>query len=175
MIGIDFKAISQFAVEKVNNHLPLFQAIMHPTLRSQHAMLLLRASTLPRINFLCRTLATPLVSDACEKFDEQVRHAAITILRLDQDHLSHEAICQMLLPMRLGGLGLCRTLDISPAAFLGSIAGSSPMLVNVQRPDGPAHSPSLLHHIHNSFTRLRLPSAKLPLPSPELFPPSQSP
>ena len=58
MVGKDTKEISQFAINKVCNHLPLLQAITHPALRPQNAMLLI-----PRINFLCHILAPLLIAD----------------------------------------------------------------------------------------------------------------
>ena len=71
MIGNDTKAISTFAEAKAERHAPFFQALQSPLLHTQHAMLLLRASAIPRMNFLCRTLAPFLIASACTLFDQR--------------------------------------------------------------------------------------------------------
>ena len=169
IIGLDNNLIAKFSLEKADSHSQFFQAIQHPRLRTQHALLLLRACALPRMNFLCRTLAPRLTLDACNLFDTLVSRAAVTILKLSEGNLSQVAQHQLSMPLRQGGLGLRQTVIIAPAAFLGSIADSSPFLYNVSRSDPPPHSEALLEDLTESYRVLGLPSPRIKLPNPPNF------
>jgi hypothetical protein len=47
---------------------------------------------------------------------------------VDFSSLTDEAHAQLMLPLRLGGLGLRSMVDTAPAAFLGSLAAAAPYL-----------------------------------------------
>jgi hypothetical protein len=117
IVGLDKHAIRTFLRTKVDHHQEFFEALRCPRLPAQHALLLLRLSAHPRMNFLLRTLPPDLTAAACAAFDTQIRTSAIHILQLTHDHLSQVALDQFRLPLRRGGLGLPSMLSIAPAAF----------------------------------------------------------
>ena len=119
------------------------------------------------MNYLARTIAPDLMEKACELFDNQIKQTALSFLKLTPDVLSQVANELLHLPLRLGGFGLCLTLPVSPAAYLGSLAAAAPLLAKVPHPQ--LHTSPHLQHLKHAFHRLGLPSSSLPLPSPELF------
>jgi len=175
VVGLDSSAIHTFLLTKVVHHQEFFEALRSPHLPAQHALLLLRLSAHPRMIFLLRSLPPDLTASACADFDSQIRASAIHILRLSHDRLSQAALDQFCLPLRRGGLGLRSMLSIAPAAFLGSIAASAPLLIHVPRPPSvPPHSIPLLSRLQEAYRVLRLPSKSLRLPDSRQLPSSDS-
>ena len=161
-----------FLLAKVNHHQEFFAALRCTLLPAQHALLLLRLSAHPRMNFLLRTLPPDLTTTACIAFDALIRSSAIHILLLSHDLLPQVALDQFCLPLRRGGLGLRSMVSIAPAAFLGSMAASAPLLFHVPRPlSAPPHSASLLRRLQEAYHVLHLPSKSLQLPKSCQLPP----
>ena len=173
-VGLDADLLTAFADEKPPTHQPLFDALQQKGFPVQHALLILRQSALPRMNFLTRTLPPTYTLQACIDFDKRILQTALRLLQIDPVQLSQVASTLLRLPLRSGGLGLRSTASVAPAAYLASIAASAHSIASVPRPRGPAlHSASLLEHLKFSFGRLEVknqnPNLAVKLPTPSRF------
>src|SRR5690242_794749 len=138
--------------KKMDTHNQLFSALRHPQMPTQHALLILRQSALPRLNFLLRTLPPSLTTNACQLFDQLVLGTATHILGLSPDLLTQEALALLRLPLKCGGFGFRSMVSVAPAAYLGSLAAAASTIASVPRPAHSApHSPALLTHIAHSY------------------------
>jgi Reverse transcriptase (RNA-dependent DNA polymerase) len=113
---------AKFADGVVKSHESFFHALQHPDMPAQIANTLLRASGIPRLNYLIRTLPPRNIIHALDKFDSMVAETAIVVLDLPFDLPSdHPARVQMRLPIRKGGLGLRSMAQVSHAAYTASV------------------------------------------------------
>ena len=164
IVGSDTKAAMTFASSKAEAHSPFFHALTHESMPLQNAYLLLRSSAVPRLNFLCRTLPPHITLDACQIFQAHVLKTALHLLQLPQQSLSQVALRQIQLPLRLGGLGLRSVVDTAPAAYLGSLAASAPLIAPICSPP-PAPSLTILQQSLDHFNQCD----DLKLPTPQHF------
>ena len=102
IIGRDSDIILDWTLSQVKSHDRLFEAILHPSLPFQSALLMLRLSALPRVDYLTRVLPPSIISPALVQFDSMVLDAVVRKLRLPSS-LSDEAQSTLRLPIRLGG------------------------------------------------------------------------
>ena len=164
LVGSDTKAAMTFASSKAEAHSPFFHALTHESMPLQNAYLLLRSSAVPRLNFLCRTLPPHITLDACQIFQAHVLKTALHLLQLPQQSLSQVALRQIQLPLRLGGLGLRSVVDTAPAAYLGSLAASAPLIAPICSPP-PAPILIILQQSLDHFNQCD----DLKLPTPQHF------
>ena len=119
MVGEDHAGIRRdLAVDTKRNHAPFFELL--PRLTRQSALHLLRVCGIPRFNYLARAQAPDDLRPAAESFDESVSRALAHLLNAKPTgaHASAAAAAnQAALPVSLGGLGLRRCTEVSPAAF----------------------------------------------------------
>jgi hypothetical protein len=121
-------AIRRILQDAVTEHEPFFDLLCHDRMPVQIASILLRASGIPRMNFLCRVVAPSLMRDAAAAFDRRVLDTAMRFLQTDPAHLSDEARLQLSLPIRLGGARLGTAERTSPFAFWGGLSQAAPYL-----------------------------------------------
>ena len=89
----------------------------------QGALALLRFSHVTRFSYILRTTPPEFVYDAAKLMDVGTRAAVDTILELSgPTALSDVQWCQVQLPIKLGGLGLCSAFQSCVPAFAGSVA-----------------------------------------------------
>ena len=68
--GVDMDKLKALAIEIVNEaKTTFFNALTNEQLPAQHALILLRASGIPRLNYLLRTTPPSVHGDAAEEFD----------------------------------------------------------------------------------------------------------
>ena len=122
MVGGDHAGIRHdLAADTKRNHAPFFELL--PRLTRQSALHLLRVCGIPRFNYLARAQAPDDLRPAAESFDENISKAMAHLLNAKSSgpdpgaHPTASASAQAALPVRLGGLGLRRCTDVSPAAF----------------------------------------------------------
>jgi hypothetical protein len=127
-IGRDEEALSKLCMKVVNSHSCFWSCILHPDMPHQYAMLMLRYSAIPRLNFLTRTVAPSVIAKAARAFDDLVLGSALTKLRIPRDSLTPLAQKLMILPLRRGGAGLRSMFRTRHMAFLGSFARCSESL-----------------------------------------------
>ena len=98
-------------------------------LTSHDAFLLLRHSfTIPKVLYILRT-SPCFVSDRLESFDDVLRIMLRNILNVD---LALESTwLQASLPVRMGGIGIRRAVQLEPSAYLASAAGCSELILKV--------------------------------------------
>jgi hypothetical protein len=128
MISANEKTTEEWVCEKVLKHLPFFRAVAHEDMPAQHAVTLLRAAGLPRMNYLTRTTPHEVVKKGAQMFDELVLATLVKTceIRLEEEENgeltpeSKEAIDQIARPTRHAGLGFRRTADTASAAFLAA-------------------------------------------------------
>jgi hypothetical protein len=145
-IGRDEEARRQFVVEQAEKHTSMFSALLNPHLSAQMATTLLRFCAMPVMNHLLRTMAPAYTRDGARTFDRMAVKTLATILHqpelsrifeqlLDDqnaevDTVQSNALIQLLLPARLGGLGIVPTERVAEAAFLGSYASCASKCVH---------------------------------------------
>src|SRR5690349_19876846 len=91
-------------------------------------MAILRLSTVPKMNYLTRTMRPDVLRSAAEQFDRSVLDTARNKLRLP-DSSTDEAKLSLTLPIREGGFGLRSMTRVSPAAYWSALAQAAPELL----------------------------------------------
>ena len=98
-------------------------------LKSQDALSLLRHSfAIPKVLYILRT-APCFLSEQLGVFDSDLRRLLSTILNVDLDNDS--AWLQATLPVRAGGLGIRRAVQLASSAYLASAAGCSALIQEI--------------------------------------------
>ena len=98
-----------------------------PHLSSHDSLTLLRhSSSIPKLRYLLRT-APCFLSDRLEKYDAILRSilSAVTNSPLDQND---RAWTQATLPVKSGGLGVRRAVDLAPSSYLASSTATSDLV-----------------------------------------------
>jgi len=122
----------QYWKDKVTTeHKALAEALDAKVSSTQIRMLLLRQCMIPMSNFMARTTPPDLVSEAAAEHDKVIRQVLAGMCD------SHHGIDDTMwlgasLPLRLGGLGLIRTEDCAPIAYLASTASCAERISSLQ-------------------------------------------
>ena len=115
-------------------------------MQSQDALLLLHHSfAIPKMLYVLRT-APCFLSSELEMFDNMLRNIFSSIVNVSM--ASEPAWLQASLPVRAGGVGIRRTVQLAPSAFLASAAGCSELIHNIL--------PPRLHNISDPHTEAAL-------------------
>ncbi len=85
---------------------------------------------IPRVNHLVHTLPPSQIADAMAWFDAKVIETARTLLDLPEP-LSCLSSLLLNMPIREAGFGLRSMVEVSPAAYFGSLALAAPLVVNM--------------------------------------------
>ena len=135
-IGVDMDKLKALAAEIVNEAKEtFFNALTNEQLPAQHALILLRASGIPRLNYLLRTTPPSVHGDAAEEFDGLVLDAFRRKMDMREDMLTPEVVARIRKRIRSGGVGLPAMSLVSPLAFVSTAAQAAP-LVYESIPDG---------------------------------------
>ena len=100
-----------------------FRRLQLEELSIQSAMLLLRQSMVPAMNYYLRCIAPACIEDEARQFDQRMTEAAFNKLGLDNSERSERTTTLLQRKLRDGGWSLIPAVRTSPAAFLGSLAG----------------------------------------------------
>ena len=111
---------------------PLFDSLSKCKLSSQSAYQILRKCALPSMNYWSRVIPPSAFAEQGKAFDDLVILSARSIFKLGS--LSALASKQLVLPVRLGGLGLASVSDVSPIAWSCSL-GQAAQYLNKVIPD----------------------------------------
>ena len=126
-----------------------FRRLQFDELSVQSAMLLLRQSAVPQLNYLLRCTPPVCVAEQATTFDENVLDSARTKLRVGRWERGLVNVTRQLrAALRHGGFGLTSAVHTSPAAYLGSLAAvhACPVFADYREKDGsPLPASSQLH------------------------------
>ena len=168
-IGFDREAIRDWCQAQVSQHDEYFSLLSHHCMPSHHALLLLKSSLRPKLNFLLRVIPPSLFSTALDTFENKIQNLIRTkiIPSAAFDRISPFTSQHMALPYKNGGLGLTSSLIISHAAFIASCATAVPNIAPLLRPDHLSGNNILptFHDIVNSSSHLTNAVVDLELPS----------
>ena len=115
-------------------------------LPSQDALLLLRHSfAIPKVLYILRT-APCFLSSELMSYDDLLRSILSDVINVTLD--DNLAFLQASLPVRDGGLGIRRTVQLAPSAFLASAAGCSDLIRQIV--------PSRIHNISDPHVEMAL-------------------
>ena len=127
-IGHDRAAVHAALTSKVSEHERFFRVLLEDSMPTQCAFILLRASGVPRFNYLNRTSLPQDTRMAARSFDALVVQTLARKLGVDPESLSDATRALIRLPARHGGAGLISQEEIGPLAFLGSLAQAAYLL-----------------------------------------------
>lgn len=129
-------------------HDEFFDAINHPEMPAQVAILLLRQCGIPRMNYLCRTLAPSVARPFFARFDERVMGTVISKCHLPSP-MPAQSQEQVVSPCAHGGLGLRSVASQCDAAYLASAAKAVPHIATAL-----STGPSSQHQLARSTSQL---------------------
>ena len=123
----------------------------------QTAMLLLRQSLVPALNYHLRCIAPGCIEDEARVFDQRMMEAAMDKLGLDEDERHERTTTLLQRRLRDGGWGLASAASTSPAAFLGSMAAcrDEPVFAQYYGDTPVPHSSHLYGWLDDSLQRVR--------------------
>ena len=143
-VGLVNTSRTDFCTKVEVSHTRFFDALCHPHMPAQTAMLLLRLSGLPRLSYLSRVVPPSLLLSAARDFDSLVINAAIIISSLPDTNKTRKTLTQ---PMRFGGLGLRSHVFCSSFAFWSAFALASARI--------PCFHKDLCKYIATSFNTIK--------------------
>ena len=125
-LGLDRKLISDNLLQKAQENSQLCSALLHPKIKIQSALIILRQCVIPSMNFITRTHPPSLSHLATNSFDRLILTTAKSKLGLPP--LDEALILQLHLPLKQRGFGLLLSSISAPAAYLSSVATASPTI-----------------------------------------------
>jgi hypothetical protein len=126
---MDARAFSAFVKSQVDEHAQFFELLKHPHMPAQIALLLLRASGVPRFIYLSRVVHFNHAADEFVAFDNAVTNCFMSIMDLSPSTLSDVAAEQIHWPIREGGLGLTSLSRNRTASYTASFLTALPHLI----------------------------------------------
>jgi hypothetical protein len=126
-------------------HDAFLRRIQLSELSVQSALLLLRQSMVPAMNYLLRCIAPISIEDEARSFDESVVNAAMDKLGLAGKERSDSTVGILRQGLSDGGWGLIPASRTSPGAYLGSLAACHDEAPFEPFVDGPIPTDSQLH------------------------------
>ncbi len=133
-VGLNRAAIEKLLDDCIREHDTFFNLLLHDSIPPQEALILLRLSGVPRMNYLTRCVDPDLTRKATKAFDDRVLTTALTKLCIptqpsnDTAARYNRANTLLTLPVRYGGFGLRSTYRTRHAAFWGGLAHAASTL-----------------------------------------------
>ena len=127
-IGPSDAVVSEMTLQQAKEkHLPFMQIMQHDALPVQHCMTIMRQAAAPRMDYTMQCLAPELSRPACKWFDHLVLTIAQRKLKLPSSaNMTQKQLAQLyqqvMLPVRLGGLGLRSCATNASIAYIASTA-----------------------------------------------------
>ena len=124
VVGRDDAAIRagmHSVLSTVGSHDAFLRRLQLVDMPLQSAMLLLRQSMVPAMNYCLRCITPSCIEDEAQHFDQRVMEATMNKLGLDEGEWSEQTLTLMKRKLSDGGWGLTPAARTSPAAFLGSM------------------------------------------------------
>jgi hypothetical protein len=100
------------------------EQLLHPSMRVQHAMLLLRMSLAARMDYIMRVLPPEYSLPLLRGFDALLLRTFLRIAQIEApaDAVEHTRLVQRIqLPVSMGGLGIASKAAIAPIAWFASL------------------------------------------------------
>ena len=94
--------------------------ISNPSLPKQVALLILRFCVISRVSYLMRTIPPSITRGPLEWLDDKIFKCFCYIGEFRPGSLSPEQVAQIHIPIRKGGFGLPRLVELAPIAFVSS-------------------------------------------------------
>lgn len=124
-VGTNTDTMSERIAEQTENeHADFFDALRHPAMDKQCAMLLLRVCGLPRFCYLARAVAPSVSNAACVKFDKLVSKSFGSIIGRKSVPFQPSTTLTIESPLSLGGIGLVPRVAIASAAYLAALSSA---------------------------------------------------
>jgi hypothetical protein len=140
-----------------------FRRLNGGLLRVQNGMLLLRMCGVPKLSYILRCTPPRLMEEVTELFDDLVMDSALHLLDIQPGEDDYHIRFWLRAPLTDGGFGLMSTRELSPRAYvssLASIAASEWTSLFTQYGNGDMdldHSSNLNRWIKNALEDLRTP------------------
>ena len=129
-ISRDREVISKWLLKRMlASHTQLFDVLGGGKISAQAAFHILRRSTIPSMNYWSRAVSPQAFAATADRFDAMVKDTARLIFKLGP--IGESVTNQMILPIRLGGLGLTSLAVVSPIAWLCSLGQASASFFSV--------------------------------------------
>ena len=156
----------------VDKHRPMFTLLKNPLIPKQVCLSLLRVCIQPRMIFHARISEPDTAAEAMAEFDSLISDVFLYIILLEDETSSllleaidhyrttpmHLCAQQIVLPLRMGGIGLRTLAQISPTAFWASSVAASVEVDAIFEDTRRSTIPLLQSHTHavrvNTLTRL---------------------
>ena len=126
VVGRDDAAIHtgiQSILSAADSHSTFLRRLQLDDMPLDTALLLLRQSMVPAMNYFLRCIAPVCIEAEARRFDQRMMDAAMNKLGLDEGERDEETVARLQRKLREGGgWGLTPAVRTSPAAFLGSLA-----------------------------------------------------
>jgi len=137
-VSEDFKVVSEKVKQAVAEHKVFFDSLLHTSMPAMLAMLMLRVSGVPRMNYLIRCLPGECVLEGAREFDNMVMETAVTKLKIPNNEVDAAKI-RLAMPMNPVGGGLRSAAATAPEAYLAAQAQAGPFLQKLTKGEvGPA-------------------------------------
>jgi hypothetical protein len=94
--------------------------ISNPSLPKQVALLILRFCVISRVSYLMRTIPPTISRGPLQWLDDQILQCFCKIGEFKPGSLSPEQVAQIHVPIKQGGFGLPRLVELAPIAFVSS-------------------------------------------------------
>ena len=127
-VGRDKAEMQRLAMVIAEEHQALFNALSAQGIPAQQATILLRASGIPRLNYLTRCTTPAVNLPAARRFDQLVIDTLWRILDVPAHLVTPTAHENARRPLSSGGLGLRAYEFVSPLAFVAAAAQAAPHL-----------------------------------------------
>jgi hypothetical protein len=111
LVGSGDPLIDEWLTSQVASHQPFLDALVHPELPAQVALLLLRLSAVPLLGYLTRTIRPSLLAPHARRFDMMVMDTAQRKFALPP--LPLDAALALSRPIKAGGFGLTQAAVVS--------------------------------------------------------------
>ena len=130
--GTDEECVNSLCDTILNKQAHLFAAVLDPNMPTQEALLVIRASGLPRMNYCSRTIHPDSSGAMLSKFDNVLLDTVLNKLQIDREELTHLMHSFALrLPVRLGGMGFRPMEHTRFFAWWGALAQAVPYLARI--------------------------------------------
>lgn len=136
-VSEDSKAVAKEVKKVVAGQRVFFDSLLHTAMPTMLAMLMLRISGVPRMNYLVRCSPVECVQEGAKEFDQMVMETAVTKLQIPNDEVDAAKI-RLAMPVSPIGGGLRSAAATAPEAYLASQAQAAPFLQKLTKQAGPA-------------------------------------
>jgi hypothetical protein len=123
-VGVDPKAMSQWALAAINGHQDLMRLLTHPAIPPREALSMQTKCALPKAQSIFNGMKPSTTKAAATRWNELNKETTLTICHLSPS-TSEIALYQISLPINLSGLGIANAETTAVTGWVGSMAFSA--------------------------------------------------